>query len=250
MSKHIGETTAYDKKLMLERKEPQKRSWDSLPSNHKRANFAFEILRTEHFARAKLEFAEGDFDSFGLVEGGGLLTNAGALLADKSPIRHSHVSCARWNGLTKSNGVMEALDDDEFSGGLLNLLDACQFESEKRGRSIVPQFRSSSSELHVILPNLNYEAHELQPLDGSNANGVGVGAEVSNNAISSTLTEGRNTKIIIRAIKANGHVTIVELCRKTHLSTSGVYKIIAALKKASMIRRIGPTKGGSWEVAE
>ena len=351
------------KRLVL---KGEKRSWDSLPSSHKRANFAFETLRAEYFARAKLEFVESDFDSFGLVEGGGLLTNAGALLADKSPIRHSRVFCTRWNGLTKSNGVMEALDDDEFSGGLLNLLDAAkgfvkvnaktkwrkmedgsgrveypeypsaaveeaivnglihrdyleigsevhidmfddrlevyspggmvsgeliqsldtravaskrrnpviadlfqrlslmerrgsgfgkildayQFESEKRGRSIVPQFRSSSSEFHVILPNLNYEAPELQSLNGGNANGTGWDADVSNNAISTTLTEGRNAKIIIRAIKANGHVTIVELCRKTRLSTSGVYKIIAALKKASMIRRIGPTKGGFWEVVE
>jgi len=95
---------------------------------------------------------------------------------------------------------------------------------------------------------LNYEAPELQSMNGSKANGVGCDAEVSNNAISTTLTVGRNAIIIIRAIKANGHVTIVELCRKTRLSTSGVYKIIAALKKASMIRRIGPTKGGCWEV--
>jgi ATP-dependent DNA helicase RecG len=43
-------------------------------------------------------------------------------------------------------------------------------------------------------------------------------------------------------------VTIVELCRKTRLSTSGVYKTIAALKAADMVRRIGPTKGGYWEV--
>ena len=126
MSEYIGEATAYDKKMMLERKEPLDRSWDSLPSSHKRANFTFETLRAEYFARAKLEFVESDFDSFGLVEGGGLLTNAGALLADKSPIRHSRVFCTRWNGLTKSNGVMEALDDDEFSGGLLNLLDAAK----------------------------------------------------------------------------------------------------------------------------
>lgn len=134
--------------------------------------------------------------------------------------------------------------------GFGKIVDAYQFESEKRGRSIVPQFRSSSSEFHVILPNLNYEAPELQCLNGSNANGVGGNAEVSNNAISTTLTEGRNAKVIIRAIKANGHVTIVELCRKTHLSSSGVYKTIAALKKASKIRRIGPTKGGYWEVVE
>jgi hypothetical protein len=29
-----------------------------------------------------------------------------------------------------------------------------------------------------------------------------------------------------------------------------VYKTIPALKKASMIRRVGPTKGGYWEVSE
>lgn len=62
--------------------------------------------------------------------------------------------------------------------------------------------------------------------------------------------EGRNAKIIVRAMRANGRVTILDLCRKTRLSTSGVYKIIAALKAASKSRRIGPTKGGSWEVVE
>jgi predicted HTH transcriptional regulator len=134
--------------------------------------------------------------------------------------------------------------------GFGKILDAYQFESEKRGRSILPRFRSTSSEFHVILPNLNYEALELQSLNGINANGVGGDVNVLNNAISTILTEGRNAKIIIRAMKANGRVTIVELCRKTRLSTSGVYKTIAALKSAGMIRRIGPTKGGYWEVVE
>ena len=350
------------KRLVL---KGEKRTWDSLPSNHKRANFAFETLRAEYFARAKMEFAESDFDSFGLVEGG-VLTNAGALFADKSPIRHSRVFCTRWNGLTKSNGVMEALDDDEFSGGLLNLLDAAKgfvkvnaktkwrkmedgsgrveypeypsaaieeaivnglihrdylelgsevhidmfddrmeiyspggmisgeliqsldsravaskrrnpviadlfqrlllmerrgsgfgkildaylFESEKRGRTVVPQFRSSLSEFHVILPNLNYKAPELDALNGNKDKSSDVGTEIAAHVFSSTLAEGRNAKIIVRAMRANGRVTIIDLCRKTRLSTSGVYKIIAALKAASKIRRIGPTKGGSWEVVE
>ena len=350
------------KRLVL---KGEKRTWDSLPSNHKRANFAFETLRAEYFARAKMEFAESDFDSFGLVEGG-VLTNAGALFADKSPIRHSRVFCTRWNGLTKSNGVMEALDDDEFSGGLLNLLDAAkgfvkvnaktkwrkmedgsgrveypeypsaaieeaivnglihrdylelgsevqidmfddrmeiyspggmisgeliqsldsravaskrrnpviadlfqrlslmerrgsgfgkildayQFESEKRGRTVVPQFRSSPSEFHVILPNLNYKALELDALNGNKDKSSDVGTEIAAHVFSSTLAEGRNAKIIVRAMRANGRVTILDLCRKTRLSTSGVYKIIAALKAASKIRRVGPTKGGYWEVVE
>ena len=49
---------------------------------------------------------------------------------------------------------------------------------------------------------------------------------------------------------ADPFIPILDLCRKTSLSTSGVYKIIAALKAASKIRRIGPTKGGCWEVVE
>lgn len=113
VSKYIGEATAYDKKLMLVRKEPHERSLDSLLSGHKRVNFAFETLCAECFVRAKVEFVESDFDSLRLVagispersehceamslEGCGLLTNAGALLADKSPVRHSRVSCTHWN---------------------------------------------------------------------------------------------------------------------------------------------------------
>lgn len=350
------------KRLVL---KGEKRTWDSLPSSHKRANFSFETLRAEYFTRAKLEFAESDFDSFGLVEGG-VLTNAGALLADKSPIWYSRVFCTRWNGLTKSNGVMEALDDDEFSGGLLNLLDAAkgfvkvnakikwrkmadgsgrveypeypsaaveeaivnglihrdyleigsevhidmfddrlevyspggmvsgeliqsldsravaskrrnpiiadlfqrlflmerrgsglgkildayQLESEKRGRTIVPQFCSSLSEFHVILPNLNYDTPEMRVVGGGSAKSENVDEEQSSPARPTVLTEGRNAKIIMRAIRADGYVTIAILSRKTRLSPSGVYKTLTALKAASKIRRVGPARGGYWEIVE
>lgn len=52
------------------------------------------------------------------------MTNAGALLADESPVRHSRLFCTRWNGLDKAPGVIDALDDKEYSGGLINLLQA------------------------------------------------------------------------------------------------------------------------------
>ncbi|MCD8018397.1 MAG: hypothetical protein LUF92_02080 [Clostridiales bacterium] len=42
------------------------------------------------------------------------MTNAGALLADDSPIRHSRLFCTRWYGLDKASGVMDALDDKEY----------------------------------------------------------------------------------------------------------------------------------------
>lgn len=58
-----------------------------------------------------------------MVNDHGRLTNAGALLADEFPIRYSRVFCTRWNGKTKSGGIMDALDHQEFSGGLISLLN-------------------------------------------------------------------------------------------------------------------------------
>ena len=62
-----------------------------------------------------------DYESFGLVDEKGNLTNAGALLADESPVRHSRLFCTRWNGLNKSSGVLDALDEAEYEGSVINL---------------------------------------------------------------------------------------------------------------------------------
>lgn len=71
----------------------------------------------------------------GLVNADGKLTNAGALLADESPIRHSRLFCTRWNGLDQAHGIMDALDDMEVSGSLVILLqeglDFCRRNSRK-----------------------------------------------------------------------------------------------------------------------
>ena len=58
----------------------------------------------------------------------------------------------------------------------------------------------------------------------------------------------RHAKVIVRAIRADASITILEMRRKTKLSQSGVYKILTALKNANIIRRVGPDKGGHWEV--
>ena len=103
-----------------------RRSWDSLSSVYKRKDFSFEVLYATYHEKTKLSFEESDFQSFGLVTDDGHLTNAGALFADKSPVRHSRVFCTRWNGLDKAHGLMESFDDDEYSGGLLSLLNAAK----------------------------------------------------------------------------------------------------------------------------
>ena len=37
-------------------------------------------------------------------------------------MRHSGLFCTRWNGLTKASGIVDALDDKEYTGSLVTLL--------------------------------------------------------------------------------------------------------------------------------
>ena len=98
------------------------KSYDSLSSGYKLSNMSFTKLKSTYFQRVKKEFKESDFESFSLVGKDDILTNAGALLADESPIRHSRLFCTRWNGLTMASGRQDALDDAEYSGSLITLL--------------------------------------------------------------------------------------------------------------------------------
>jgi len=58
-----------------------------------------------------------------LADERGYLTNAGALIADESPIRCSRLFCTRWNGLNKSGGTIDALDDAEYDGSIISLIE-------------------------------------------------------------------------------------------------------------------------------
>ena len=97
LSKYIGEGTLYDKKEKLENNKPN-------------------YLKTGN------EFTDSDLESFGLVNKDNFLTNAGALLADEPIIKHSRIFCTRWNGLDMTSGIEEALNDNEFEGSILLLL--------------------------------------------------------------------------------------------------------------------------------
>ena len=97
LSKYIGEGTLYDKKEKLENNNPN-------------------YLKTGN------EFTDSDLESFGLVNKDNFLTNAGALLADEPIIKHSRIFCTRWNGLDMTSGIEEALNDNEFEGSILLLL--------------------------------------------------------------------------------------------------------------------------------
>ncbi len=99
------------------------RTYDELISEYDFKDYAFSKLRERYKAWTGNSMEEKLFDSFDMRDEHGKLTNAGALLADDSPIRHSRLFCTRWNGLDKSGGMVDALDSAEFSGSLIILLN-------------------------------------------------------------------------------------------------------------------------------
>lgn len=104
------------------------RTYDSLPSSYKFGNMAFTKLKSVHYKRLQRSFEDSEFVSWGILDEAGKLTNAGALLADDSPMRQSRIFCTRWNGLTMTNGLGEAIDDIELEGSVIGQLqDAVTF---------------------------------------------------------------------------------------------------------------------------
>ena len=60
----------------------------------------------------------------------------------------------------------------------------------------------------------------------------------------------KNSDSLLALILRDTTTTTLELATALDLSRAGVQKIIRKLKKAGRLRRIGPDKGGHWEVAE
>ena len=80
------------------------------------------------YKRLQRSFDDSEFVSWGIIDENGNLTNAGALLADESPVQQSRIFCTRWNGLDMTSGLGEAIDDVELEGCVIGQLqDAVSF---------------------------------------------------------------------------------------------------------------------------
>lgn len=116
----VKATPTEQKRLVLRGKNT---SYDLQKSTFKVEDYAYSQLRARYKKWTGNSFDEKDLVSFGLANEEGYLTNAGALLADDSPIRWSRLFCTRWNGLNKSGGTLDALDDAEYSGSVISLIE-------------------------------------------------------------------------------------------------------------------------------
>ncbi len=59
---------------------------------------------------------------------------------------------------------------------------------------------------------------------------------------------GENELKVIVLLKQNSKITVLELAGKVGITTRGIEKILQRLKEKGIITRIGPAKGGHWEV--
>ena len=63
-------------------------------------------------------------------------------------------------------------------------------------------------------------------------------------------TVGKTAEKIIELIKDDPQITQSEMAAKTGLSRRGVEWNIKELKKEGNVRRVGPPRGGHWEVLD
>ncbi len=126
------------------------RTYDALTVEHMRENQSFNLLEATYRERTLIPWEKRNYISFGLETDGGFLTRAGSLLADQHIVYNSRIFCTRWNGLDKGSIFDDALDDKEYEGNLIYLLQSgcdfvknnskIRFVKEARGRVDKPDY--------------------------------------------------------------------------------------------------------------
>ena len=274
---YIGEATAYDKKLMLERKDSM--SW---------------LKSVSAFANT-----QGGRLLFGVADDGvlvGLADAQGDSEFISEAIKAQMDLDAHYVPSTRRNPVIADLFQrlelmERRGSGFKKILDAYAFESEKRGESIAPQLESTNSAFFLTLPNLNYgriingvasssisterdtvtkTGTITKNIDGTisknHSSGGGktaktspevgengrverdVGNGTDSNPISKTIS--KEAWEILKVISECRHISAEQIGRMLGLSASGVRYHIRALTSKSLIKRIGSSKTGHWEVVK
>ncbi len=133
-------------------------SYDSQISSYRVADYAFSKLRERYKKWTGSRFDEKELVSFGLANEQGYLTNTGALIADESPIRWSRLFCTRWNGLNKSGGTIDALDDAEYEGSVISLIDNGEAFIKRNAKMMWRKTENSRVEMPEYVERSYHEA--------------------------------------------------------------------------------------------
>jgi len=153
-------------------------------------------------------------------------TNA-AIPHGHGPIRPGHFTPFPKNP-TLSKFFMQMGRGEELGSGVLNVSKYLPFYA----KGAKPRFIEGDPFVTVI------------PLPSE----AGVKTEAESSAQSKQKSKQNNSDRLLELVRRNKTVTTLELVASLELSRAGVQKIIRRLKKTNCLRRIGPDKGGHWEV--
>ena len=170
-------------------------------------------------------------------------------------IRHRRVESARieykkdWNPERVLHSVCAFANDIDNWGGMPAIIRAC----EGNGYSL-PRFETDEDrrQLRVVLPIHSAFLAGCQAPDGENnpfaVQKPSVGTLQETTQETSQETTQKTTQKILSAIADNPRITRQGLSVIRGITPDGVKKALEGLKSAGLIRRVGPDKGGHWEV--
>ena len=105
--------------------------------------------------------------------------------------------------------------------------------------------------MHPLCNNQLVAREDEQPIGSEK---IGTGSE--KNGLGSEKTDTSSEKpydiiqAILEAIRKNAKVSAAEIAMQVGVSARAVEKRIRTLRENGVIRRVGPNKGGSWEIID
>jgi len=316
-------------------------SWDAVETINRLSSrkFTFKRLKYRFEQRVHKAVRNSDLISYGLITKDGILTNAGALLADDCPIPQSRLFCTRWAGMDKAadsaasrkeqGNILELLDmaegfirvqtnkgwvkrpterdnypdyperavteslvnafihrdytisgsevhvdifDDRIEimspggmpdGSLVQELDVLNVPSDRRNGVLADVFdrldymeREGSGFKKIVgaySPDVSHNPKNLSPKFYSAVGCFVVTLPNLNGSQDSSMKSSMKSNMksderLLMLLKEFPSASLPRMAEGIGLSVAGVRKVIDKLRAAGRIRRVGPDKGGHWEV--
>lgn len=99
-------------------------TYDALLTEYKIEDLSFTLLSATIKEKTGKKFDENkDYISLRLANENNELTNAGVLLSDQGSLNQSKIICTKWKGVIKGVISEDAIDDKEYTGSIISLLE-------------------------------------------------------------------------------------------------------------------------------
>ncbi len=102
----------------------QNTTFDELPTKYGITDVSFTLLNASLKRETGKEInKDKDYISLELLNTDNKVTNAGLLLSDQGLLTQSRIFCTRWKGLVRGSINGDAIDDKEYNGSIISLLE-------------------------------------------------------------------------------------------------------------------------------